>query len=344
MTRPFKLGRSVHSDTNIWFLEPDISSAHINVLDLQAVWNALRHFVHDLQGHYVLVISDITSVVAYLNRVGGTRSRSLGDLVRPLVLWCLTHDITLQVAHLVGAVNLHPDGLSRPDMQSRRDRFKSVEWSLDRHVAARLFSPLGDTGHRLVRKRPCTPGCLAFAVGYQTQPRQVVRSYPSLGICPRVSLPALLVGGPVPPRGWAGGVGGNSDCPVVAAEGLVCPALPSHGGASHPAVTAGPRVGGPGRGTIPGPGKACPLGDPLGLLTTAGISQAAAAAAFQWLFFTTIGTYVTALSSCLGTRDGFMMGFHPLFTFLAQGIRSLPPSSEGRSTSLDSRVCVDGAL
>ena len=48
MTRPFNLGRSVHSDLNIWFLEPDIPSAHINggvgVLDLQAVWNALRLF------------------------------------------------------------------------------------------------------------------------------------------------------------------------------------------------------------------------------------------------------------------------------------------------------------
>ena len=62
------------------------------------------------------------------------------------------------------------------------------------------------------------------------------------------------------------------------------------------------------------------------------------------LLFTTIGIYVTALSSCLGTRDGFMIGSHPLFAFLAQGFRSLPPSSEDRSTSLDSRVCVDGAL
>ena len=70
MTRPFNLGRSVHSDPNIWFLEPDIPSAHINVLDLQAIWNALRHFLHDLQGHYVLVISDNTSVVAYLNTEG----------------------------------------------------------------------------------------------------------------------------------------------------------------------------------------------------------------------------------------------------------------------------------
>jgi len=334
----------VHSDTTFWFLAPDFHSAHITVLDLQAIWNALRHFLHDLQGHYVLVISDTTSVVAYLNREGGTRSRSLGDLVRPLVLWCLTHDITLQVLTWRVRSNLHPNGLSRPEVQSRRDRFKSVEWSLDRTVPAQLFSPLGDTGHRLVRNRPCTPRCLAFAVDYQSQPRQVARPYPSLGISPRVSIPALLVGGPMPPRDLAGGVGGNSDCPVVAAEGLVCPALPTHGEASHPAATAGPRVDGPGRGPIPGPGKACPLGDPLGSLATAGISQRLLLLRSNGLLFTTIGIYVTALSSCLGTRDGFMIGSHPLFAFLAQGFRSLPPSSEDRSTSLDSRVCVDGAL
>ena len=62
------------------------------------------------------------------------------------------------------------------------------------------------------------------------------------------------------------------------------------------------------------------------------------------LLFTTIGTYVTALSSCLGTRDGFIIGSHPLFAFLAQGIRSLPPSSEDRSTSLVSSGFVLTAL
>ena len=119
--------------------EQAFRSAHINVLELQAVWNALRHFVHDLRGHHVLVISDNTSVVAYLNREGGTRSRSLNDLVRPLVLWCMEHSITLQAAHLAGADNLQADALSRPEAQSRRDRFKSVEWSLDQDVADRLF-------------------------------------------------------------------------------------------------------------------------------------------------------------------------------------------------------------
>ena len=100
-----------------------------------------------------------------------------------------------------------------------------------------------------------------------------------MGSGPRVSIPALLDGGPGPPQDCAGGVRDNHDCPVVAAEGLVCPAPPSHGGRSHPAATGGTAVTRPRRFTIPGPGEAPPgrLATLRGSLQAAGISEAAAA-------------------------------------------------------------------
>ena len=49
---------------------------HINWLELQAVWLTLKHFLPQLQGTAVDVISDNTTTVAYINKVGGTSSPS----------------------------------------------------------------------------------------------------------------------------------------------------------------------------------------------------------------------------------------------------------------------------
>jgi len=43
------------------------------------------------------------------------------------------------------------------------------------------------------------------------------------------------------------------------------------------------------------------------------------------LKFNTIGTYATALSSCLGTREGFTIGSHPLIASWLRGYKALHP-------------------
>ncbi len=48
---------------------------HINCLKMLAVFQALKHFFPDLKGHHVLVCTNNTSVVSYINRQGGLRSR-----------------------------------------------------------------------------------------------------------------------------------------------------------------------------------------------------------------------------------------------------------------------------
>ncbi len=44
---------------------------HINCLEMLAVFQALKQFLPDLRGHRVLVHTDNTSVVSYINRQGG---------------------------------------------------------------------------------------------------------------------------------------------------------------------------------------------------------------------------------------------------------------------------------
>ncbi len=60
---------------------------HINCLELLAVWLALRRFRTLLHEKHILVRSDNTATVAYINHQGGLRSRRMSQLARHLLLW-----------------------------------------------------------------------------------------------------------------------------------------------------------------------------------------------------------------------------------------------------------------
>ena len=59
---------------------------HINVLELLTVLLALRHFLSMLSRQHVLVRSDNTSAIAYINR-RGVRSLSLFYVANHLLSW-----------------------------------------------------------------------------------------------------------------------------------------------------------------------------------------------------------------------------------------------------------------
>ncbi len=64
-----------HSSQGLW--KDQHLSWHINRLEMLAVFLALKNFLADLRGHHVLVHSDNTSVVSYINHQGGLRSRPI---------------------------------------------------------------------------------------------------------------------------------------------------------------------------------------------------------------------------------------------------------------------------
>ena len=64
------------------------SQLHINFLELKAVLLALKRFQHMVQGKVVLIATDNTTVVAYINKEGGMRSGSLCALLWRLLCWC----------------------------------------------------------------------------------------------------------------------------------------------------------------------------------------------------------------------------------------------------------------
>ena len=118
---------------------PHLSQAHINWLELEAVWLALKEFRKAAQGKHVLLNTDNTTVAAYVNKQGGPHSYSLSIRVEALLLWCQEWGIALTAKYVPGKLNILADFLSRSHM------ILPSEWTLAHRtlepVWARWFKP-----------------------------------------------------------------------------------------------------------------------------------------------------------------------------------------------------------
>ncbi|KAL0177449.1 hypothetical protein M9458_026343, partial [Cirrhinus mrigala] len=78
---------------------------HINCLELLTVLLALRRFQPLIQGKHVLVRSDNTATVAYINHQSGVRSFRMSQLARHLLLWSQHRLRSLRATHIPGESN-----------------------------------------------------------------------------------------------------------------------------------------------------------------------------------------------------------------------------------------------
>ena len=112
------------------------TALHINVLEMRAV----RLGLESLQvpsGAVILVSTDSKTVVAYINRQGGTRSRSLWLETRPLIQLAIAQGWLLRAKHIPGRLNVIADQLSRDG------QVLPTEWSLQQEVADWVFQSWG---------------------------------------------------------------------------------------------------------------------------------------------------------------------------------------------------------
>ena len=111
---------------------------HINVLELKAVTRAFfRWGSHSPPGTRWLVFTDNTTVVAHVNKQGGTRSRDLCQEAEKLIRFAFQHQIFIRARHLPGKRNVLADALSRPD------RVLGTEWSLSPRIFDRICQVFG---------------------------------------------------------------------------------------------------------------------------------------------------------------------------------------------------------
>ena len=88
-------------------------SEHINFLELKAIYLSIIHFLPLLKNSYILIKSDNSTSVFYLNKMGGTHSKKL--CVLALTIWNLlkTNNISCLASHISGIKNSAADYLSR---------------------------------------------------------------------------------------------------------------------------------------------------------------------------------------------------------------------------------------
>ena len=100
------------------------SKLHINYLELKAVFLALKEFQSICTNNIVLVATDNTTVVAYINKEGGMKSGPLCALLWRILTWCSQRQVTLKARHIPGHLNVIADKLSRLNQTIQ------TEWSL----------------------------------------------------------------------------------------------------------------------------------------------------------------------------------------------------------------------
>ena len=157
-----KLGWGGHLDlltvSGLWSVQE--SQAHINLQELWAVFLSLKAFSREVSHKKVLVKSDNSTVVAYINKQGGTKSQTLCLHTRQMLLWCIDHEIQLSAVHIPGLTNTLADRLSRGCPSDRRSGLQ-VPWSSRSQVSQ------GVSNHRsfCFQNKPSASGLLFMEPG-----------------------------------------------------------------------------------------------------------------------------------------------------------------------------------
>ena len=134
---PKRLGSSLERNSSQWPLVNKEAQLHINVLELKAVLLALKGFQEHLQGQRVLICSDNSTVVCYLNKEGGTHSIEMCALIWRILAFTNSRRIQIRARPVPGSLNVLADSLSR------RDKVIQTEWSLHQQI----FNQIGRVWH-----------------------------------------------------------------------------------------------------------------------------------------------------------------------------------------------------
>ena len=124
-----------HSARGGW--NPEERKLHINSLEMLAVIRACQSLVRFLSRKTTRVYIDNTTVVAHINKEGGTHSAGLCQLTRKLLRFCDNHQIVLRPVHIAGVRNVKADSLSRTGQT------QSSEWSISKQEFRRVSLMLG---------------------------------------------------------------------------------------------------------------------------------------------------------------------------------------------------------
>ena len=90
---------------------------------------SLLHGSHDI---HVRIMSDNTTVVSYINEMGGCKSPQCNGLAKEIWEWAMARNIWLSAAHIPGCNNVRADALSRKFSME-------LEWMFSKQVFQKSF-------------------------------------------------------------------------------------------------------------------------------------------------------------------------------------------------------------
>ena len=103
---------------------------------MMAIRFALKKAITFIHHSCIMISTDNTTVVSYINKQGGTHSPNLCIEVWEILSWCLEHDVVIRVRHIPGKFNILAGCFSR------LDRPIKTEWALDQTIANSIFQML----------------------------------------------------------------------------------------------------------------------------------------------------------------------------------------------------------
>jgi hypothetical protein len=102
---------------------------------VKAIYLALQCFTKNLTNQYILIRSDNTTAVSYINRMGSVRFPKLANLARKIWRFCEVKNNFLTSAYIPTGVNLQDD-------RESRTLLPGTEWSLS-DIFRQIISHVG---------------------------------------------------------------------------------------------------------------------------------------------------------------------------------------------------------
>ena len=134
----FPMGSSFRADSTIlsWSLDRRPIPAPYQYVRNDGHTLALKQAITFIHHSCIMISTDNTMVVSYINKQGGTHSPNLCVEVWEILSWFLEHNIVITVHYIPSKFNILADRLSRLDKPIK------TQWALDQTVANSVFQML----------------------------------------------------------------------------------------------------------------------------------------------------------------------------------------------------------
>lgn len=124
-----------NESTHGWWSEAD-KVLHINILELKAIYNGLQCFATNCENCNILIRTDNTTAMSYINRMGSVQHTNLNNITKDIWHWCQEKNIFLVASYISSKDNWKAD---------RESRILSTEteWSLSLDAFDKITKNLG---------------------------------------------------------------------------------------------------------------------------------------------------------------------------------------------------------